>query len=96
MYNNNGMLFEWDEKKRQTNLKKHGLDFNDVSRVFAGTCVSYEDIRQDYGEQRIITVGMYKSETVVVVVHTNREDMTRIISFRKASQKERRIYYGDS
>jgi uncharacterized DUF497 family protein len=46
------MRFTWDETKRQGNLNKHGLDFADAEKVFAGPPVLFEDNRHDYGEQR--------------------------------------------
>jgi uncharacterized DUF497 family protein len=46
------MRFIWHEPKRQANLKKHGVDFADAERVFAGPTFAFEDDREDYGEQR--------------------------------------------
>ncbi len=82
------MLFEWDEDKRQSNLKKHGLDFYDAKQVFMDEN-KYEkiDIRKDYGEIRIITVGMKDDKLLTSVCHTDRNGVTRIISFRPASKK---------
>lgn len=44
------MQFIWDEQKRQINLAKHGLDFADAHKVFAGAIILFEDQRFDYGE----------------------------------------------
>jgi uncharacterized protein len=85
------MEFEWDEAKRLTNYAKHGLDFRDAEKIFQGITLTAEDERQDYGETRFISVGLL-DEIVVVVVHTARYEKTRIISMRKANQKERRAY----
>ncbi len=52
------MRYIWDETKRQTNLKKHGLDFADAEQIFAGPLVLIEDNRQDYGEQRMVGIGL--------------------------------------
>ncbi|MCG8640866.1 MAG: BrnT family toxin [Desulfobacterales bacterium] len=52
------MNFTWGEKKRQTNLKKHGLDFNQAHKVFAGTTFTFEDNRMEYGEKRFVTIGI--------------------------------------
>ena len=52
------MNFIWDETKRQANLRKHGLDFADVVHVFNGPLVLFEDQRADYGEQRMIGIGL--------------------------------------
>ena len=46
------MKFTWRESKRNSNLKKHGLDFADAEKVFAGPMAVFEDISEDYGEQR--------------------------------------------
>ena len=88
------MLFEWDENKRQLNLKKHGLDFKYVEIVFMDKD-KYDviDNRKDYGEERIITVGMYDGLLLASVCHTDRNGVKRVISFRHASKKERSEYY---
>ncbi|MFP4007116.1 MAG: BrnT family toxin [Spirulinaceae cyanobacterium] len=81
------MTFEWDGTKRLTNLRKHGIDFADVPLIFNGYIVTFEDDRFDYGEQRLITLGLLQGK-VVVVVHTEREELIRIISVRKATENE--------
>jgi len=90
--NNQGMEFEWDETKRLTNLRKHGIDFIDVSIVFDGDIVTVEDDRFNYGEQRFVTFGLLQGR-VVAVVHTEREECIRIISARKATKYEQQIYF---
>ena len=52
------MQFEWDEAKRKSNLKTHGLDFADAELVFGGLTASYEDDRFHYDEQRFVTLGL--------------------------------------
>ncbi len=86
------MEFEWDETKRLANLHKHGIDFIDVSVVFDGDIVTVEDDRFSYGEQRFVTFGLLQG-IVVAIVHTEREKVTRIISARKATKYEQRIYF---
>lgn len=86
------MKFTWDEVKRQANLAKHGLDFADARKVFAGPMVLFEDSRRDYGEQRMIGIGLLKS-LVVLIVHVESDDHIRIISMRKADRDETDIYY---
>ena len=86
------MNYEWDEAKRLTNLRKHGIDFVDVPAVFNGDIVVIEDNRYDYGEQRFITFGLLQWQ-VIAVVNTEREDCIRIISARKATKYEQRIYF---
>jgi uncharacterized DUF497 family protein len=85
------MEYEWDETKSSLNLAKHGLSFEDVEEVFAGPCVSFEDDRFDYGEERLITLGLLAGR-LVVVVHAPFDDGTRIISMRKGTRHESKIY----
>jgi uncharacterized protein len=86
------MKFEWDEKKNQTNYTKHGLSFEDASLIFEGKTVSFQDNRENYGENRFITLGELKGR-VIVVIHTQRNVVTRIISMRKANEREKKIYF---
>ena len=86
------MEFEWDESKRQTNLRKHGLDFVDAALVFAGATLTFADDRFDYEEDRFITWGMLR-DTVVVIAHTEREEAVHVISMRKATRNEQRLYF---
>jgi uncharacterized DUF497 family protein len=73
------MLFEWSEKKRSTNLKNHGVDFVFAARIFEGPVLTEVDQRNDYGETRLISLGLIDGEAFVVV-HTPRGDQTRLIS----------------
>lgn len=86
------MRYIWDETKRQTNLRKHGLDFSDAEQVFAGPMVLIEDSREDYGEQRMIGIGLLDC-LVVLVVHVETDETIRIISMRKADTDEIDLYY---
>ena len=86
------MIFEWDQAKNRSNFSKHGLDFADAEQVLSGPCVSFADSRFDYGEERLITLGLLAGR-VVIIAHTPRgEDATRIISMRKANRREQKIY----
>ena len=86
------MHFSWDETKRKANIAKHGLDFADAARVFESPTVLFEDDRQDYGEQRMIGIGLLES-LVVLIVHVESETNIRIISMRKADSNETSLYY---
>lgn len=86
------MKFIWDETKRQTNLLKHGLDFADAEKVFNGPLVLFEDTRENYGEQRMIGIGLL-DYLVVLMVHVESDDAIRIISMRKADSDETDLYY---
>jgi uncharacterized protein len=84
-------MVEWDDAKNRSNLLKHGLDFGDAEKVFAGPCVTFVDDRFDYGEDRYITLGVLFGR-VVVIAHAPRGGDTRIISMRKANRREQKIY----
>lgn len=86
------MKFEWDEIKNQRNILKHGVSFEDASKVFLGFTLDATDDRFDYGEERTISIGMISGIAVVTVVHTDRNGACRIISARIAKQSERDIY----
>ena len=86
------MKFEWDEVKRQANLRKRRLDFADAETVFAGATFTFEDDRFEYGEDRYITLGLLHG-TVVVIAHTEWKEVIRVISMRKATKNEQRIYF---
>jgi uncharacterized DUF497 family protein len=86
------MHFTWDETKRQTNLREHGFDFADASRVFEGPTFTFEDDRFSYGEQRFITLGLLRGQ-VVVIAHTERDDEERVISMRKGTKREQTFYF---
>ena len=86
------MEFEWDENKRLSNLRKHGIDFRDVRFVFDGDTVMVNDDRDGYGENRFITFGLLQGR-IVAIVHTDRQNCTRIISARKASKYEQQLFF---
>jgi uncharacterized DUF497 family protein len=88
--------FEWDEEKRQSNLKKHGIDFVRACQIFEGYTVEFEDSRYNYGEERFMAIGETGGQ-VLTVVYTLRGEVIRLISARKAKKNEREIYYeGDT
>lgn len=82
------------KKKRTTNLDKHGIDFIDAAEIFNDpNRIETIDGRQDYGEERLQTIG-YAMPGLLFVVYTYRDSKTkrRLISARKASAKEKAIY----
>ena len=85
------MKFEWDENKRLINLQRHGIDFADVWRVFESNRVIFIDDRFDYNELRLVTIGVLR-ERIVTVGYTENDEITRIISIRKATKNEQRKY----
>jgi uncharacterized DUF497 family protein len=85
-------VYEWDEAKRESNLQKHGLDFDDADIVYENPNKVTFAI-PDRGETRWRDVALVESNGVVLaLVYTVRGYNIRIISFRKASRRERRIY----
>ena len=87
------MEFEWDSRKNESNFKKHGFYLTDAKFVFDDeNALTIVDNRKDYGENRFVTIGMVDKEVVVSACHTDRAGITRIISVRRASKKERRTY----
>ena len=74
------------------NLARHGLDFADVPVVFDGLTFTYEDDRFRYREQRFVTLGLLAG-IPVSIVHTETAHEIRIISFRKATRGEARLYF---
>lgn len=82
--------FEWDEAK---DIAKHGISFAQAIGMFDGPVVSRADVRKDYGEVRMISYGVIEGAVVVAAVHTDRSGVTRIISARLASSRERKAYY---
>ncbi len=86
------MQFEWNQDKALSNLQKHGVDFEDAIYIFTGLTLEFPDTRKDYGETRIIALGTLDGR-VLVVVYTDRADVRRIISARKAKNHEQRTYH---
>ena len=85
------MKVEFDEAKRAGTLEQRGLDMARAGEVFDGASLTIEDDRMDYGETRYITIG-FLDERMVVLVWTPRGDVHRIISMRKANDREKAIY----
>ena len=85
------MRFEWDERKRRSNLGKHGLDFIDVSTVFEAPYIVVPSTHEGE-EERFLAIGVFEGR-VVTVVYTTRSEVIRIISFRRARHEERQKYH---
>ena len=85
------MKYEWDVGKNRRNIAKHGISFEDAEQVFSGPCVTFEDSRFDYGEERLVTLGLLAGR-LVVIAHSPRDEGTRIISMRKGNRREQEIY----
>jgi len=87
------MEFEWDARKAESNLKKHGVSFQEAASVLGDSMsMTYPDPDHSDHEDRFITVGVSRSGRVLMVAHTDRGEKVRIISSRKTTSQERRIY----
>lgn len=90
------LVFEWDTAKAESNLKKHGVSFEEARSAFAdeaGRLISDPDHSDD--EDRFILLGLSAKFRVLVVAHCYRHgDTIRIISARKAEKRERKQYEG--
>jgi uncharacterized DUF497 family protein len=85
------MQIEFDSQKREKTLAERGLDFARAAEVFAGPHFTAQDERTDYTEDRFITVGLLDTR-LVVLVWTPRGKVRRIISMRKANDREKAYY----
>ena len=91
------MRFEWSEEKNSSNMRKHQVSFEEAQKIFLDPMhISKLDHRFDYFEERWITLGATDDEKILVVANMffdeSGEEIIRIISARKANQKERSFY----
>jgi len=86
------MRFEWDEAKRRSNIKRHGIDFADLAEVFRAEVVTLVDDRFDYDEDRLLTLALLKGR-VIAISHTETDEVIRFISARKALKNEQITYF---
>jgi uncharacterized DUF497 family protein len=88
-----GYVFEWDHAKAKVNLRKHGVSFEEASTVFGDVrSVTVHDPEYSNEEDRFVDIGFSGKLRLLVVVYTEREDRIRIISARRATTKEQKIY----
>jgi uncharacterized DUF497 family protein len=95
MYSDN-MRFAWDRKKSDANYRERGFDFAFASLVFDGPILMVEDARREYGERRFVAIGL-ADQIHITLVFTDRtgsknDIIRRIISARRSSRKERKLY----
>lgn len=87
-----GMEFEWDDDKNQKNIVKHGISFKTAALVFADdNYLELFDEAHSDEEDRYIAIGLVND--ILTVVHTYRGERIRIISSRRATENEKRLYY---
>lgn len=85
------MRYEWDAAKNAANVAKHAVSFEDAIRIFEGPVLEVPDRRREYGEDRIIAIGLL-DDLELTVVYTTRGESRRIISARRAHYRERKAY----
>jgi uncharacterized DUF497 family protein len=83
--------FEWDATKDASNRRKHGLSFEEAASIFAGPVLSGPDPHE--GEARERSFGLVGGAVVICVIHTDRGDKVRIISARRATANEKRLFH---
>ncbi len=91
------MQFEWDTKKAATNLKKHGISFEEAKSVFYDEfAVQFYDNEHSDDEDRFLMLGLSCESKILLVCHCERDtgETIRIISARKATKNERKLYKG--
>ncbi len=83
------MQFEWDPKKAKDNLKKHGVSFDEaVTAFYDPFSATFDDPDHSVDEQRLITIGFSSKSRLLVIAHTEKGKITRIISARPATTHE--------
>jgi len=90
------MRFSWDHRKSDQNLRDRGFDLEFSTLVFEGPTLEREDDRRDYGERRIVAIGLAQG-IPLTVVFTDRTEagvvvVRRIISARLSNRRERQAY----
>lgn len=85
--------FEWDEEKNQINIQKHKISFEVAKFLFENPLATILDDRVDYNEKRYIGLGELESRLMVVVYTVRTQNIIRIISLRKANNREQTSYY---
>ena len=87
------LRFEWDDRKARTNVTTHGVSFREAGSVLGDPqSVTVPDPLHSEREDRLITIGESLRGRLLVVAHTERGDVIRIITARRASRRERKQY----
>jgi len=88
-----GYIFEWNAKKPKSNSRKHGVTFDDATTVFADPLsLLMPDPDHSIDEQRYVVLGMSNLHELLIVAFVERPPRTRLISARRATPAERRLY----
>jgi uncharacterized DUF497 family protein len=87
------MEFEWDPRKAEINLRKHGVSFTEAGTVFGDElAITVPDPDHSKDEDRYITIGWSNQRKLLMVSHTDRDNRIRIISARELTKTERKAY----
>ncbi|MCG8605667.1 BrnT family toxin [bacterium] len=87
------LTFEWDEEKSESNLRKHGIHFEEAKTVFNDPfAITIVDPDHSDEEDRYLDIGLSRTGKVLVVWYTERNDNIRLIGCRKATRTERKVY----
>jgi len=90
------MRFSWDQEKSEANLHERGFDFAFPALVFDGPTLEREDSRKDYGQRRIVPIGLAQGLELTVCYtdrpHPGQDSERRIISARRSNRRERKAY----
>lgn len=84
--------YDWDARKRESNLRNHNVDFMDACEAFGPEMLVRIDTRQDYGEERFVGMAPLEGRLLVIVFTYRSDNVIRIISARKANHREQKIY----
>lgn len=91
------LKFEWDPAKATANWKKHGGSFALPKTVSKDPfSVEFVDDREDYGEERLVIIGVVEGQALLYVAHTERDDRIRLIPARRATQYEQNEYFREN
>jgi uncharacterized DUF497 family protein len=87
------MRFKWDENKAAANLEKHNVSFEEAATVFGDPLSdTFDDPDHSAGERRFIIIGMSEKGRMLIVAHTDDDEVVRLISAREPTRREREFY----
>ena len=87
------MRFTWDPRKSRSNVRRHGIAFQDAARIYEGPTVERIDDRIDYGETRVYAIGLVNGIEITVIYTDRGNDERRLIAAWRAEPHERRYYW---
>lgn len=87
------MEIVWDPAKASTNVSKHGVTFEEAAAIFGDPLAyTFRDPDHSIGESRFLTIGLSGQASVIIVSYSERGRVIRLISARRATRQERKIY----